>query len=354
MRILRRYMLRSIMMMTGLVLAVLLGLAVFIEFVGQLDDIGTGDFGMPHALLYAILKLPNLAHVMLPMAVLLGAMLGLGGLANHGELVAIRTAGVSVGSLAGAVMVTGFVLTLIALVLGEYVGPPLESYARQFRTNAKHADTGIATGSSVWIRDGDTILNISGLGESSRFGGVYLFRMQPGGLVSVGRADSAGVDDESQWVLNNYSESVFDDNGVRTRQVRQLTQATTLSPDLVGLAVVRPSSLRGLELYRYIKYLEQNELDARRYSVAFWSRIASAFAVTPMCVLALPFVMGRMRSSGTGARMIVGLIIGLAYFLASRSLADGGQVYELNTVLVAWIPTITLIAVTTAVLARTR
>ena len=354
MRILRRYMLRSIMMMTGLVLAVLLGLAVFIEFVGQLDDIGTGDFGMPHALLYAILKLPNLAHVMLPMAVLLGAMLGLGGLANHGELVAIRTAGVSVGSLAGAVMVTGFVLTLIALVLGEYVGPPLESYARQFRTNAKHADTGIATGSSLWIRDGDTILNISGLGESSRFGGVYLFRMQPGTLVSVGRADSAGVDDESQWVLNNYSESVFDDNGVRTRQARQSTQANNLSPDLVGLAVVRPSSLRGLELYRYIKYLERNELDARRYSVAFWSRIASAFAVTPMCVLALPFVMGRMRSSGTGARMIVGLIIGLAYFLASRSLADGGQVYELNTVLVAWLPTITLIAVTTAVLARTR
>lgn len=354
MRILRRYMLRSIMTTTGLVLAVLLGLAVFIEFVGQLDDIGTGDFGMPHALLYAILKLPNLAHVMLPMAVLLGAMLGLGGLANHGELVAIRAAGVSTGRLAGAVMVTGLVLTLIALVLGEYVGPPLDSYARQFRTNAKHADTGIATGSTVWIRDGDTILNITGLGDSFRFGGVFLFRMQPGGLASVGRADSAGVDDENQWVLNNYSESVFDRDTVRTRRMRQSTQANNLSPDLVGLAVVRPSSLRGLELYRYIKYLEQNELDARRYVGAFWSRIASAIAVTPMCVLALPFVMGRMRSSGTGARMIVGLIVGLAYFLASRSLEDGGQVYELNTVLVAWLPTIALILVTTVVLARSR
>jgi lipopolysaccharide export system permease protein len=354
MRILRRYILRSIMTTTGLVLAVLLGLAVFIEFVGQLDDIGTGDFGMPHALLYAILKLPNLAHVMLPMAVLLGAMLGLGGLANHGELVAIRAAGVSTGRLAGAVMVTGLVLTLIALVLGEYVGPPLDSYARQFRTNAKHADTGIATGSTVWIRDGDTILNITGLGDSFRFGGVFLFRLQPGGLASVGRADSAGVDDENQWVLNNYSESVFDRDTVRTRRMRQSTQANNLSPDLVGLAVVRPSSLRGLELYRYIKYLEQNELDARRYVGAFWSRIASAIAVTPMCVLALPFVMGRMRSSGTGARMIVGLIIGLAYFLASRSLEDGGQVYELNTVLVAWLPTIALILVTTVVLARSR
>jgi lipopolysaccharide export system permease protein len=354
MRILRRYMLRSIMAMTGLVLAVLLGLAVFIEFVGQLDDVGTGDYGMLHALLYAFLKLPNLAHVMLPMAVLLGALLGLGGLANHSELVAVRAAGVSTGRLAGAVMMTGAALTLIALVLGEYVGPPLESYARQFRTDAKHGDEGIVTGRSVWIRDGDTFLNISTHNENFQFGGVYLFKMEAGGLASVGRADSADVDEENQWVLHNFSESVFDDHGVRTRHTRESTQANNLSPDIVGLAVVRPSSLRGLELYRYIRYLKRNELDDRRYSVAFWSRIASAIAVTPMCVLALPFVMGRMRSSGTGARMVVGLIIGLAYFLASRSLADGGAIFDLNPVVTAWLPTIALVIVTGAVLARAR
>jgi lipopolysaccharide export system permease protein len=95
-------------------------------------------------------------------------------------------------------------------------------------------------------------------------------------------------------------------------------------------------------------------LDDRRYSVAFWSRIASAIAVTPMCVLALPFVMGRMRSSGTGARMVVGLIIGLAYFFASRSLADGGAIFDLNPVVTAWLPTIALVMVTGAVLARAR
>jgi lipopolysaccharide export system permease protein len=353
-RILRRYMLRSIMMMTGLVLSVLLGLAVFIEFVGQLDDVGTGNYGMIHALLFAILKLPNLAHVMLPMAVLLGALLGLGGLANHSELVAIRAAGVSIGRLAGAVMMTGVVLTLTALVLGEYVGPPLESYARQIRTDAKHGDEGIVTGKSVWIRDGDTFLNISSHNDNFQFGGVYLFTMNSDGLAGVGRADSAGVDDQSRWVLNNYAESLFDDDGVQTRQTRESTQANNLSPDLVGLAIVRPSSLRGLELYRYIRYLKRNGLDDRRYSVAFWNRIASAFAVTPMCVLALPFVMGRMRSSGTGGRMVVGLIVGLAYFLASRSLADGGQVFDLNPVVTAWIPTLALIVVTGAALARAR
>ena len=55
MRIVRRYLLRNIIGMTALVLAVILSLAVFIEFVGQLDDVGAGDYGILQALVYALL-----------------------------------------------------------------------------------------------------------------------------------------------------------------------------------------------------------------------------------------------------------------------------------------------------------
>jgi lipopolysaccharide export system permease protein len=354
-RIIRRYLFRSIMGMTGLVLAVLLGLFVFIEFVGELNDVGTGDYSILHALLFAVLKLPNMANIMLPMAVLMGALLGLGGLANHSELVAIRAAGISVRRLAGAVMVTGIVMTLVSLVLGEYVGPPLDRYARQMRTSAKHSQTGVSTGQNVWVRDGDTILNISQFTDDFRFGGLYVFKMSSnGGIASIGHADSADVDDDNQWVLNNFTESIFVKDGVATRMSRRSLQANNLSADLVGLAIVRPSSLSGLNLFKYVRYLEQNGLDAQRYAVAFWSRIASAAAVAPMCVLALPFVFGRMRSSGTGARMVVGIIVGLVYFLGARSLADGGQVYGLNPALVAWLPTMALIGVTAIALQRVR
>lgn len=90
MKVVRRYLFRSIIGTILLVLSVLLGLAAFIEFVTQLDDIGTGSYGTMQALIYTLLKLPNLAYQMLPMAVLLGSLLGLGGLANHGELIVLR------------------------------------------------------------------------------------------------------------------------------------------------------------------------------------------------------------------------------------------------------------------------
>lgn len=355
MRIFRSYLMRRILSMTVLVLSVLLGLAVFIEFVAQLDDVGTGTFGVPQALLYAALKLPNLAQIMMPMAVLLGSLLGLGSVANHSELIAIRSAGVSIGRLASAVLVTGVLLSFITLVLGQYVGPPLDQFARQFRAAAKHGESSIATGKSAWIRDGDTILNISQLNEDDHFGGIYLFRMSPDGLVSgIGKAESAGVDEGDHWVLNNLTETRFESQRVVSEEARTTTRPNTLNPDLIGLTVVKPSTLSGLALYKYIQYLKRNDLDAKRYVVAFWSRIASAFAVAPMCVLALPFVFGRMRTSGTGGRMLIGLIIGLAYFLASRALADGSQVYDYNAVLVAWVPTLALVLATLIALSRVR
>ncbi|NND37553.1 MAG: LPS export ABC transporter permease LptG [Gammaproteobacteria bacterium] len=355
MRVIRRYLFRSIVAATSLVMSVLMGLAVFLEFVTQLDDIGTGEYGLLQAIIYSFLKLPNIAYQMLPMAVLLGSLLGLGALANHGELVIIRAAGVSMFRLAGSVTMTGVILALITLVLGEYVGPPLDNYARQYRAQAKHANDPVATGKSAWIRDGDTYLNVSRLTDDYRLGGVYLYKMDAEGkLDAVGRADSAGVDAANQWVLSNYNETLFIGNGVKTMQARRSTQANNLSPDLISLTVVRPDGLSGVELWRYVNYLKSNELDSSKYEVAFWSRIAAAVAVAPMTVLALPFVFGRMRSSGAGAKMVVGLFIGLAYFLVARGLADGGQVYELDPIVVAWLPTVALLAATLIALARAR
>ena len=265
MRIVRGYLLRTVVAMTLLVMAVLLGLAGFIEFVGQLDDVGIGDFGIPQALLYAAMKLPALAFVMLPMAALIGALLGLGSLANHSELTALRAAGVSVMSLARSVAATGAVLAFITLLIGVYVAPPLEQYSRQFRTLAQHGQSGMTPGQSAWIREGNTIINVSQLNAEYQLGGVYLFRLDPRGrLAGIGRADSAGVDDANQWILNNFSETRITGEGVSTRHKRRTTQSTQLSPELIELTVIKPDYLDGLTLYRYAQYLESNGLEARR------------------------------------------------------------------------------------------
>ncbi len=355
MNIVRGYLARSILVTTAVVLAVLLAIGGFIEFVGQLDDVGAGGYGIAQGMAYALMKLPEMAFMLLPMAVLLGALLGLGGLANGSELVALRAAGASPVALARAVLVTGLGVSLLALALGFYLASPLERYSRQFRTFAMHGPSGLASAQSAWVRDGDVILNLSRLGDPTQFGGVYLFRWKGGGeLQSVARADSASIGGGREWTLDNYAESRFGPEGVTLRRERRFAEMAGLNPELLGLTVVRPEALDGLALWRYIDYQRRNGLDSRHFEVEFWRRMASALAAAPMCVLALAVAFGQLRRTGTGARMVIGVVIGLAYFLASRGLADGGEVYKLDPLLVGWLPTLVLAAIAAVLVVRAR
>ena len=73
-----------------------------------------------------------------------------------------------------------------------------------------------------------------------------------------------------------------------------------------------------------------------------------------MPMLALAFVFGSLRSGGAGGRLVIGVVIGLAYYLASEMLANSGQVWDMNPALVAWLPSLVLLVVTIGALSKTR
>ncbi len=355
MRILRAYLFLTIISTTGLVLAVLLSLGAFIEFVGQLDDIGVGNYGLLNALGWVALQMPNVVAQMLPIATLLGALLGLGTLAARSELIVLRAAGVSPRGLATSVLATGIVFALAGLAISMYLAPPLERYARQQRELAKFGQAGISAGDGAWIRDRRTILNVVPPSEQHPAGNVYVFRLGEGGtLEAIGRAASVRAEPDRRWFLQNYVESRFTPTAIQTSVTTEWLALEGVNPDLLGLTVIREETMTGAALWRYVQYLKRSGLQARSYEVAFWSRIASLFAVPLMCVLAVPFVLGPLRSGGAGSRLLAGLGIGLTWFLLSRMLSDGGEVWNVNAVAVSWLPTGLLAIVTTVLLSRSR
>lgn len=355
MRVVRSYLSWTIAGGTALVLAVLLSLAAFIEFVGQLDELGEGNYGILEAMLYVALKLPTLGFVMLPIAVLLGALLGLGSLASRSELIALRAAGYSPLQIGRGALAAGVVLGLLTLLLGEYLGPPAERFARQYRALAKSGDDTPQAGPSSWIRDGDVFLNVMWPSERNPSGGVFLYRLRLGeGLEALGRADALESAEGDRWALKNFTETRFSSDGVQVTQEPRSLESLGLNPELLGMTVLRPNTLDGRELLGYVRYLRRNELDARQYEVEFWSRIAAAVAVPLMCVLAVPFVLGPLRRTGNGGRLLIGVVIGLGYFLASRALTDGGVVWNLTPLLTAWAPTLLLALAVVWALIRAR
>jgi len=354
-RIVRRYLFWTILGTLGLVFSVVLSLGAFIQFIGQLNDIGVGEYGLGDALLWVLMQLPTVVFETLPIAALLGALLGLGTLASRSELIVLRAAGVSPRGLARAVLVTGVILAFVGGVVGEYLAPPLQRYARQFRTLEKFGQAGLGMGQTAWIRDGQTILGVSAPSEDRPAGDVVLFRLTPDRrLAAIGRASGVRIESDGRWLLDDYVQSVIAAGGVRAQRSGQPLALRGLNPDLLGLTVVREETMTGAALWRYVTYLKDNGMNARTYEVAFWGRIAAILAVPLMCVLAVPFVLGPLRTTGTGARMLAGLGIGFTWFLVSRALTDGAAVWDLPPVATAWLPTLLLAGATVWMVSRAR
>jgi lipopolysaccharide export system permease protein len=354
MGLLSSYLMRSILISTMLVLLVLLALVGLFEFIKQLEDI-QGNYELPQALLFTLLRLPQLAFEMLPIAVLIGSLLGLGSLANSSELVVMRTAGLSVARLSGMVAISGVVLMVFTGVIGEFIGPPLDFFARTMRNESRFEQQDRDAGNAAWVKDGPVIMHLERINPDFEFGALYMFRFnEDNTLQSIARAENSGIDDADRWILENVRETHFRDDGVQVVESSVAVESFDVNSDLLGITLVKPISLSGRGLMSYIDYLRKNDLSAERYETELWSRISKTATVVIMPVLALAFVFGSLRSAGSGSRLLIGVLIGLAYLLASEMIANSGQVFNLNPAVVTWLPSIALFLVTALALSRVR
>jgi lipopolysaccharide export system permease protein len=355
MTILDRYIWRAMAAGTLLVMSVLLALSSFVNFVQQVDHIGTARYQLPQALTYVLASLPRSAHEMLSIAVLLGTLHGLGALAAKSELLVMRASGLSVRRLAVAVFVAALGLMILGLALGELIAPPAQRYASRMRAFSLNEELSEAGGQSAWVKDGNQIINIQSQGDREALGEVYIFTLDAEHKVaSVTRALSGGFGTGGTWSLYDLRESDFTAAGVVAGREPRAQRPTGLRSELIELSVVDPDDLSSRALYSYIRYLRAQGLDTYKYELAFWFRIANDVSVLLMAALALPFVFGPLRSAGAGQRLMIGVLLGLAYFVGSHTLASSGAVFELSPVLVGWLPVIVLSIVVLVALMRVR
>jgi lipopolysaccharide export system permease protein len=353
--ILDRYFAKTVLLHTLMVMAVLLALMTLVTFIGQQDDIGQGSYDVAGAFLVTLLQLPQQAYELLPIGALIGAIIGLGGLARDSELTVVRAAGVSVGRIAVSAGLAGLVVAALLWVIGEYFAPPADQYARQYKIFSRYSQVEFTGSRSAWIRQGPYYINVRRQAAENLFGGVYVYQLdEERRLVLVGRAETASQEASGRWVLTSYQESRLGADRIDARTVPRFVTEPGFNADFLGMAVTQPGALPLADLYAYKEHLKANDLDATAWEIAFWSRISRLVAAVAVCVFAVPFAFGPLRSAGAGARTVLGIMAGVLFVLLTQTLENSGQVYDLNPLLVAWGPTLLLLAVAAVAIARTR
>lgn len=336
MRLLHRYIFSSILTTTLIVALAIAAISAVLGLVDELDNLDKG--GMPVALQMVALQLPRGIYELFPIIVLLGTLLGLGGLASGSELVAMRASGVSLVSLAGSALRAGLVFAAICLLIGEWAAPRAETLEHRLRAYAGMTDQSSLEG-GVWLRDRETFIHVGTVVSTQLLKDVQLYRFDAGKNLELALDASTARFAGGRWELLEARYTEFGDREVSAHATPQMVWETDIDPALFQVSVLPPDQQTMRTLFQYTRYLQRYQLDASEYEMAFWSRAAVPIMVLIMAILAIPFVIGPLRTTGAGQRMFVGMLVGVAFFLFNEITLGTGRVYGLSPIVSAWLPT---------------
>jgi lipopolysaccharide export system permease protein len=355
MNLLDRYVIRAMLGGVVVVLLVLLALGALFLFANQQDDIGVGTYTALDAFWFVLLNLPQQVYELMPISVLIGALLGLGTLARGSELTVMRAAGVSVWRIAGSVAMAALLLVVAAVICGELLAPPMQDMAKRQKALSKFANISFANRGGAWVRDGNLLINVSQQSGRAEFGGMHIYELTPDHqLASVATASTASVQPDGTWKLTRYAITRFGGETIEADHLASREFESAVGGDFLGLTVVEPRQLETRVLWQLVKHLQENNLDSRPQEFAFWSRIARTTAILFTALLAVPFVFGNLRNAGAGARLLIGVLIGVTFFFVQRTLESGAVVFDISPMALAWMPTGVLATAALVLIARTR
>lgn len=357
------YVARVVTVMVMATWMVLVGLDAVMAGVNEIGAVGQGDYTYFGAVTYILQTLPRRAYTMFPTAAVIGSLMGLGQLAATSELIAMRAVGLSRTRLSVSVALPLIVLTAAMVLNGETLGPMAQRSADSMKSAARSSDMIVGRYSGLWAREGDTFLNAqNGTEISDGEGGsriqlqdIRLFEFASDGrLESVAHAQTAEHGVEG-WLLRDVKRTWFEPRAVTRTEANEEHWESQLDASTLAASasnIWRPRYMPSSELRAGIDYRHRNQLDASEFEEHYWGRWFYPLNVLALCLAAIPFAFGSLRSGNAGKRLFIGVVFALGFWLAQMQVVKLAAVYRLDYRLAYLIPPVVMLIISWSLFRR--
>ena len=358
MRTARRYLASEIYRTTTAVLLVLLGLFTFFELIDALDDLSE-KFSFLSMLYMQALQLPTRLYDLLPIGLLIGAVISLASLAQRNELVILRVSGVSSKRLLAMLWVITIPVMVFAALLSEVITPLAEVKTSEISLSLLGKSSN-RMNSGYWFREPESenhyrIINIQKLNSETEVENVrvLIYNIKTNQFSRMLQA-AKGTLNEGKLILPNTLEvkSLIDiektlsnpdmplENVSKRVHHKEVVLTTSLSNDRLIATELQPDRMSTVALLDYIDYLDTNHLQTNRHIVALWRKGSYPFTLLVMITLAAPIGFVQIRKGGVGAKIFLGILIGIVFFMINQLALNVCMLNNLPPWLTALLPNI--------------
>ena len=319
-------------------LVVLISIEIFFSFTAELKYLDEGDYDLMSIVEYIILSIPRSIQIMFPYAVLIGTLLSLGSMASDMEFVAMQSAGMSVKKIIYIVLFQVFIISSLFYIITDFTVPRFSSIAEKERNLALKRQT-IYQKNGIWFKNGNSFIKINEIYPDNSIRGITVYDYDNNELSFVRYIQSAKFLQDKWELVDVLSIDLTKKPISKSRKSREISD-NLIDINLLSIKTDKSYSLRLKDVKKNIEYLSVNNLDASIQKKIYWDKLLKPISTVIMLFLAMPFIFGRMRATNASKRIVIGLFIGISFFIASSILPNLGILIGLNPFINAILPLI--------------
>ncbi|HXV23866.1 MAG TPA: LPS export ABC transporter permease LptG [Alphaproteobacteria bacterium] len=330
------YLSRTFLSRFGLLLFSFLVLFQIFDMMASGEDIISRNGSIEALFRYAILRVPEIVTQTLPFTVLLAALLTLAGLAQHNEIVVLKSAGISFFQLLIMLAPIGLGIGLAHFVLSDQVVPRLSPWVELLRDPQGREVEASTIGGGIWLRDTGAVVSMQRASRDGRaIEEVSVFeRDEQGKLRSMLWARNGQFRD-GQWTLHDVRRL---EPGAPKQLLPEMEWSTGVKPAQLSALAAHPSLLALKQILRFIRTPEVGARPIYVYETWLQERISLLLKPILMILLAAPAANLTRRHAGMAGSLGYGIAAGFAYFVADGLGLAFGEAGKLPPLIAAWAP----------------
>jgi len=344
--ILSRYIILSVIkgfFLIGLILILLFSLILLIE---ELDEVGTGNYSLLIALQYVVFHMPQILLDFASVISLIGAIIALGSMVNHNELVAVTSLGGQPKHIVLAVISASIVLMIFVLAVSQFVTPYAIQQAKVVRTLALNEQTNLVDSDGYWAQQNNHFIHV----KETRYGripvNVEIFEFNElQQLKQYLLASEVEIISDDKWLLKDVRVKKFNESEFTEQKLDQMEWRSFLDAKQLGIIISEPDALSLTDLDKYIAGLESRGEQAYQYKLLYWQKLMIPVSAMIMILLGLVFVFGSQRVMSASKRVILGILAGISFYIYSQVITHYGVAQKWQPTLIAMLPSVTIIMV---------
>ena len=349
MKIRERYIAKTLLTYTLIVLAIWLSLYSFFNFLAELNSVGTMNYTILAAFKYVVFQIPEVAYNQASPVILLGCILGMGHLASTNQLLIFRVSGASILKITSITIKNAIFFVLLVITIGEFIAPISSNFSENRRAEALGENLASISHEGFWIRDGNNFINVKKNIDGKLFNDITVIEVDSTNKIErVINSKSALFDgnsiDMSESNIFTISDEGFFHN-ISLKERNSYNKTVSFDKDLINSLEKEPKDLATWTIIKQIQFLSDNKLRSGIFEAELYKRLIKPVTLIAMILLAMLFIFGSTRDVTLGRKIFFGVALGLSFEMFSRIASALSMSLNFSPMMSAVLPSIIIMTI---------